>query len=257
MRTPLPNFHNVLFTDLDDSLFSSGRKCRETTGLEPAAFLGDGSPCSYTTPAQRAFFEAARRDMIVVPTTARDADAYARVALPFSSYAILDHGGVVLHPGGTLDRHWLERTRDAANTARPHLDDLRRRVDTYLAHTALRAWVRIVEDFGVAFYVLVKDKSRDAATLAAIEGDVIRPWVADGRETYFVHHNDDNLAIMPATLDKEHAVRYVAGLLRAEHGDIITFGLGDSRSDARFVRACDYAIIPARTALSELTLGAL
>jgi len=33
--------------------------------------------------------------------------------------------------------------------------------------------------------------------------------------------------------------------------------MGDSRSDARFMAACDYAIIPTGTQLAALTVGAL
>ena len=45
--------------------------------------------------------------------------------------------------------------------------------------------------------------------------------------------------------------------LEAEHGPIVSFGMGDSRSDARFMAACDYAIIPNGTQLAALTVAAL
>jgi hypothetical protein len=52
-------------------------------------------------------------------------------------------------------------------------------------------------------------------------------------------------------------VAYVTARLRAEHGEIVTFGMGDSRSDARFMADCDYAIVPRGTQLSGFTVEAL
>ena len=58
-------------------------------------------------------------------------------------------------------------------------------------------------------------------------------------------------------MNKSHAVAYVTELLRAEHGPILTFGIGDSRSDARFMAACDYAIVPRGTQLAGVALEPL
>jgi predicted mannosyl-3-phosphoglycerate phosphatase (HAD superfamily) len=86
---------------------------------------------------------------------------------------------------------------------------------------------------------------------------VVQPWIAEGGREYFIHRNGNNLAILPNALDKSHAVAYVSEKLRQEHGEILTFGMGDSRSDARFMAACDYAIVPGRSQLAGLTLGLL
>ena len=154
---------------------------------------------------------------------------------------------VHLQRGRTPDRRWLAKTRAAANTARRHKHDMRRRLDACLARRASRAWVRIATAYDVPFYVLVTYESTDEAKQAAIEGDVIRPWIEDGHGTYLAHHNDDTLAIVPANLEKLH---HVAELLRAEHGDIVAFSPGERRSDAHFVAPCDYAVIPAGPTLS-------
>ena len=86
---------------------------------------------------------------------------------------------------------------------------------------------------------------------------MVAPWIAAGQREYFIHRNGNNLAILPNALNKSHAVAYVTEKLRAEHGDILTFGIGDSKSDARFMAACDYAIVPRRTQLAGLTLETL
>ena len=115
----------------------------------------------------------------------------------------------------------------------------------------------MIEDFATPFYLVVKDPDKLAERLAPLERDVVRPWIAAGGRDYFVHRNGNNLAILPRALDKAHAVAHVHGALRAEHGEILTFGMGDSRSDARFMAACDYAIVPRGTQLAGLTVEAL
>jgi hypothetical protein len=250
-------FHKFLFADLDDTLFQSLEKCGEDQLLEPAAFLKDGSPISYTTAAQRAFLAFAQDGMTMIPTTARNRDAFRRVHLPFSSYAVLNYGGLVLAPGGEVDAEWLGRMRAAMRAALPGLRQLAGLIDDYAARTGFNGRARLIEDCDTPFYLVLKDPQKVAERLAPFEHEVVQPWIDAGNPDYFIHRNGNNLAILPAALNKAHAVTYVTDLLRREHGDIITFGMGDSRSDARFMAACDYAIVPSRTQLAGLTLGGL
>ena len=245
------------FADLDDTLFQSLEKCRGTDGLEPAAYLKDGSPISYTTPAQRALFNFAREGMTVIPTTARNRDAFSRVDLPFDSYAVLNYGGMVLTPGGAVDAMWQARMHDAMHAAQPGLQALSRLLDDYAEQTGFTGRTRLIEDNGTPFYLVLKDPLKCADALAPFELDVARAWLADGDKPYYLHRNGNNFAVLPNALDKAHAVRYISGLLREEHGAIMTFGMGDSRADAAFMSACDYAIIPNGTQLAGLTLEAL
>jgi hydroxymethylpyrimidine pyrophosphatase-like HAD family hydrolase len=248
-----------LFVDLDDTLFQTVKKCAPelTAELEPAAFLKDGAPISYTTARQRAFFEFADSGMTLIPATARNADAFSRVALPFASYAVIDYGGVVLQPGGAIDAGWLSVMQDDMHTALPGLQDAMRVIDDYQARVGQPSRARLIEDYATPFYVVVKDHEADADKLAEIEREVLLPWLESDGAAYFIHRNGNNLALLPKTLNKARAVAYLRAELEAEHGPILSFGMGDSRSDARFMAACDYAIIPNGTQLAALTVGAL
>ncbi|KFI08083.1 hypothetical protein [Massilia sp. BSC265] len=246
-----------LFADLDDTLFQTFEKCAAADALEPAAYYKDGSICSYTTRAQRAFLSFVQDGMTVIPTTARDHDGLRRVHLPFDSYAVINYGGVVLQPGGGADMPWLEGMRSAMHAALPGLQELARHIDDHAQRTGLKGRARMIEDFATPFFLVVKDPDKRHERLAPVEIDVVRPWIADGHPDYVVHRNGNNLAILPKVLDKANAVAHVTALLRAEHGDIVTFGMGDSRSDARFMAACDYAIVPRATQLARLTVEAL
>jgi hydroxymethylpyrimidine pyrophosphatase-like HAD family hydrolase len=250
-----------LFVDLDDTLFQTPKKCREQTDLRPAAYIKDGSVCSYTTAAQRAFLDLARREMTLIPATARNHDALRRVDVTFTSaftsYAILDYGGVILEPGGTPDADWLHRMQAQMALALPGLRHIMQHIDDYQKTIGHTGRARLVEDYATPFYALIKDPDGQADNLARIEQEIVAPWVATEGADYFIHRNGNNLAILPKMLNKAHAVAHLHQRFKAEYGDIISFGMGDSRSDARFMAACDYAIIPNGTQLAGLTTEAL
>ncbi len=245
-----------LFVDLDDTLFQTPKKCREQSGLLPVAYLKDGSACSFSTAQQRAFFEFAQRDMTLIPATARNHDAFSRVDLPFSSYAIIDYGGIILQPNGQPDAHWQEQMYRKMQLALPGLHAIREQIDQYTIHHALAGRARLVEDYGTAFYTLIKDPDGKAENLQQIEEQLLRPWLARTGQDFYLHRNANNLAVLPNSLNKAHAVRYLSTLLQQEHGEIMRFGMGDSRSDAHFMAACDYAIVPANTQLANHLLTA-
>ncbi|NHZ36522.1 hypothetical protein [Massilia rubra] len=254
----MKKFEKFLFADLDDTLFQSLEKCEgRGTPIEAAAFLKDGSPISYTTPGQRAFLAFAQDGMTMIPTTARNVNAYRRVGIDFHSYAVLDYGGIVLLPDGSVDQEWLEHMRGAMQAALPGLQELAGLIDAWAECTGFGNRARLIEDFDTPFYLVVKDPQKIAANLEPIEREVVQPWINEGNRDYFIHRNGNNLAILPTALNKAHAVAHVSARLRAEHGDILTFGMGDSKSDARFMAACDYAIMPSRTQLAGLTLETL
>jgi hypothetical protein len=253
----LKKFEKFLFADLDDTLFQSLEKCGGSEPLQAAAFLRDGSPISYMTEAQRAFFAFVSDGMTVIPTTARNVDAFRRVDLPFHSWSVLDYGGIVLRPDGSVDDEWLARMRGAMQDALPGLRELAVLIDAHAEHTGFKGRARLIEDFDTPFYLVIKDPDKNPETLVPFEAEVVRPWLADGDRPYYIHRNGNNLAIMPNALNKAHGATYVMEKLRGQHGEIITFGIGDSKVDARFMAACDYAIIPTHTQLAGLTVETL
>ncbi len=250
-----------LFVDLDDTLFQTPKKVAPALEpeLEPAAYLKDGAACSFTTARQRGFIDFAARETTMIPATARNADAFSRVRLaqPFTSYAVLDYGGIVLQPGGALDAGWLSLMQADMHLALPGLREAMKLIDDYQRHAGLPARARLIEDFATPFYVVIKDHEARAERLADIEQAVLRPWLAGEGANYFIHRNGNNLALLPTALNKARAVSYLRAELEAEYGPILCFGMGDSASDARFMSACDYAIVPSGSQLAGLTLAAL
>ncbi len=246
-----------LFVDLDDTLFQTPGKCAGEVDLHPTAYLKDGSACSFTTPRQRAFFEMVNRDMTLIPATARNRDALSRVDLEFSSYSIIDYGGIVLEPDGALDAVWLETMRVDMASALDGLKTAIEIIDQYSERVGLKGRARLIEDYATPFYIVVKDPDKQAEHLERIEREALAPWIATTGKNFYLHRNGNNLAVLPHTLNKVRAVKYLHQRLQVEHGEIMTLGMGDSKSDARFMAACDYAIIPSGTQLAALTVAAL
>jgi hypothetical protein len=246
----------LVFLDLDDTLFQSRRKCPIENDLRPVAFLRDGSAHSFMTAKQRAFwrlFEDGQATLI--PTTARDLDALRRVDLPFRSWSIIDYGGIVLNPDGVPDRHWMERMGTVSQDAIGDLTELLITAETLIARQGLAAHVRLVEGFGLPFYLVAKYRDDREDDLDRLQRDLIQPWVTDRTGTYRMHRNGNNLAILPRTLGKEHAVRYLIERLGSEWGDLVTFGVGDSLSDGAFMAECDYSLTPRGSQLFGETIG--
>ncbi|MEO8169548.1 MAG: HAD hydrolase family protein [Oxalobacteraceae bacterium] len=246
-----------LFVDLDDTLFQTPGKCATEEDLRPAAYLKDGAACSFTTARQRAFFALMQSDMTLIPTTARNRDAFHRVDLPFSSYSIIDYGGVVLAPDGTVDPVWLALMQADMAQALGGLREVMQIIDDYSASAGLQGRARLIEDCATPFYIVLKDPEKIAERLEQVEREAVAPWIATAGNDFFLHRNGNNLAVLPKSLNKARAVAYLRQRLEAEHGEIMTFGMGDSKSDARFMAACDYAIIPKGSQLAALTLAAL
>jgi hydroxymethylpyrimidine pyrophosphatase-like HAD family hydrolase len=262
----------LLFVDLDDTLFHTLPKCRPNATLRPVAFLKDGAPISWASTQQLALLADMMLTMQVIPATARNHDAFLRVDLPFSDYAIIDYGGAILRPDGTPDQEWQEKMQAPMQAALPGLQQAQQVMDQYASRNGWAAKSRLISDFGTPFYLMIKDPNGDAERLAQMENDCLRPWLQAQTQgqiqgqtqgqpqaglDYFIHRNGNNLALLPRTLNKAHAVAFLRQRFEAEHGPLLALGMGDSHSDAAFMAACDYAIIPQHSQLAALTLAPL
>lgn len=246
-----------LFVDLDDTLFQTLEKCGNATDLQAHAFLKDGSPISYSTAKQRALFALFDETMTLIPSTARDLNSFQRVNLDFNSYAVINYGGVILNQDGTADPTWLSKKQAEMHAAVGGLEDIIRHIDDYAGKTGFGGRARVIEDFATPFYVVLKDPQKNPEKLAEFETEVVQPWLASAGSEFYIHRNGNNLAVLPKSLSKSHAVQYLQSALKEEHGDILSFGMGDSKSDAAFMAICDYAIIPRRTQLAGIALEPL
>jgi len=176
----------------------------------------------------------------VIPTTARSLDAYRRVDLPFDQLAILDFGGVVLLPDGTLDPTWDAEIRPRVLNMAGALRDLHRDLERFILQRELGVSARVIADFDMPLYVVVKHPRGDCAKLRLIRDEFLLPLNLD---SFFIHMNDNNLSLVPAFLGKEHAVKHVIEKHLSSE-PILTIGMGDSLTDAPFLSLCDFSMTP-------------
>ncbi|MDP2829798.1 MAG: hypothetical protein Q8O37_14485 [Sulfuricellaceae bacterium] len=243
-----------LFADLDDTLFQSKRKCPDGAALAPAAYLKDGTAHSFLTPGQQSVLQLFQQEMVVIPVTARNADAYSRVQLGFQHEAVVNFGGIILNKDGKPDGEWLNRSKNLACSSESILEEIRESIIRFASSTGLSIRARIISDFGIPFYVSAKSEEGDEAAIDQIEAMTLAILdVSDANVSS--HRNGNNLAVLPDWLDKRHAVAYLAKKLRDTHGEIVTFGMGDSLSDIGFMADCDYALVPQASQINRQMRG--
>ncbi len=228
----------VAFLDLDDSIFQTLPKCPPGARLEVAAVNRDGSPGSFMTPKQRRLVDWLLATTHVIPTTGRNLEAYRRVRIAFPGCAILNHGGTIVDAQGAPDLEWYEQLESDLCP-----DELRRLQLEVLAQSfGVRA--RLIGDHGRTLYLSVKHPSVDLAELAAC-----RRFLAAriDRDRVRLIESANNLAVLPVGVSKERAVRHVISSRAAP--DELVLGLGDAPSDLGFLKLCDIAGAPTRSAI--------
>jgi HAD superfamily hydrolase (TIGR01484 family) len=242
----------LLFLDLDDTVFQTEAKALHDHGcashaLEPTAFLESGLAHGFSTPPQRQFLHLMRSlGLDIIPTTARHTASYQRVQLdiPPPNWVILNHGGTILNANGQPDPSWSAHMQATMQPWLALFNDLNSQINAWAAHHAPGLHARLIGDHGQIFYVLVKDRDKQhTISLPRLRDELLAAWLEPHPELS-LHHNGNNLTVMPKSLDKAHAVRFLLEHYRRAHPELLVLGAGDSQSDADFLTLCDYALIP-------------
>ncbi|MDR1921742.1 MAG: hypothetical protein LBS31_08395 [Candidatus Adiutrix sp.] len=240
----------AVFMDLDDTVFQTMRKCRKDGGpLKAAAMAADGSPSSYFEPGQYHLLERVLSAAMLIPVTARDLEALGRVRLTFKHGAIADYGGVILDRDGRPDQSWHDRMATLCADARPILMEARDRADGLISAGRLACRARLISDLGLCFYLVIKNYNSRLEEL-----DEIKAALTDfaGNNSLQINLNDNNLSFLPGFLNKARAVAYfMETRLKPRHGRVLTIGMGDSLGDFKFLKLCDFMLIPSRSQLAD------
>jgi len=241
-----------LFLDLDDTIFQTRRKCPSETDLRVAASSRDGNPLSFMTSSQQTIFKLWSEMMYVIPTTARSLDAFRRVHLKFEHGAILDYGGVILKQDGTLDYEWDTTIRQQVQASRSCMNDVMVAIKEYAVTKLLSISIRIISDYNMDLYIVIKQPDADISILRELHAECVMPITP---AEFYVHFNDNNIAVIPRFLNKANAVKYLIDChLRPANDLLVTLGMGDSLSDLDFMGMCDYLITPSSSQISRALL---
>ena len=243
---------SYIFLDLDDTLFQTLRKCVPGVNdhnLEVRAYLPDGTANSFATHKQQWLWEWLAKGFKIVPVTARDVHAFERVNLPFQEEVVLNHGAVILDKQRVVDQVWMELIMQEMPIYHDKLLELWAEVELYAKrHPGFKP--RLVNDFDITWYGVIKHSDGTEAVLKTLLDELIikHPHVTDG--SLYWHLNGNNLALLPKIINKESAVSYLLNGYK-QYSEVLTFGAGDSKTDAPFMALCDYALIPKNTQLYQ------
>ncbi len=246
----------IILTDLDDTLFQTARKLSaEELARSTRAARATNDRHSFITPRQQALFEWFHSRQ-VIPVTARGCEAYSRVQLPFAGPAIVANGATLLDADGQPDAQWQAHVLALLATHRKRLDGLPALIREEAARrdVAVRTW--LVEEPGCGGVYAVAKAEKDAS------GQVLESLVptlhatlacGTGIDAWRLHHNGNNLALLPPGVSKAAAAQFLLERLRTQ-GEVLTIGVGDSASDLEFMRLCDLWMTPTGSAIDQMTL---
>ncbi|PHM36981.1 hypothetical protein [Xenorhabdus innexi] len=263
----------VFFTDLDDTLFQTRRKIKDLPDMDSlhvATVDRQNSPHSYMTEEQAMLADWLLEYAEVIPVTARNTEQLRRVQLPFTSWQIATHGAVLLTPDGQVDPVWQSHMLAELQPYRDKLLALECLGNRLIASEGFDAWTRINYEYDdVPVYLTIKHRSVRNKSVKHREnnqpGDpdallaAMKQAMGDMFDTddFYFHHNDNNLAFLPKCVDKGLATHHLLQRLRDERGVFPLIGMGDSLSDHRFMKLCDWFAIPQRSQFADTLTASL
>ena len=242
--------------DLDDTLFQTQRKIdawhlptSEPENLVCATVNKQGKPLSFMSQRQATFFNWLLLSTELIVVTARDRSEIKRVKLPFDSWQVLTHGAIILDRDGTLQAQWQKRMH---SQLAPLQDKLQQLSQLFANHSkndnsqlVFTPHINHFNDGAVneelTIYLAIKHAQKDHQALAELAAQLPN-LIRDFDQDFYVHVNANNLAILPHTVHKHHAVQF----LLDHHLDSQrpSFGFGDSLADLPFLQLLDWYGMP-------------
>ena len=161
---------------------------------------------------------------------------------------------MILAADGSLDAAWHARMGDLLAQEQTRLHQLSEHTLAIGAELgfSLRGWV--VEEQGLAHYVVTKHNNETDDALLAVLAEVKARGLLDG---LYVHGNGNNLAFLPLALQKREAVREWIRRDQAVNGKRPMLGFGDSVSDLGFMAECDWWGTPRRGQLASHVMASV
>ncbi len=241
----------IFFTDLDDTLFATTRKQPLQKDFRLATTLKDGSASAYQSPKQQQFLQLWQKNALIIPVTARGYDAFTRVQLEFDSYAVINHGGMILDNNGEIYQEWhkLQQQNSAKTTEwlekqQEHLINIAKQLNADIR-------IKINSDYNLNLYVLLKSNTNNEQMLQKIVKIYQTQYADELNSTGYIHINANNLAILPNWLNKQYAVKFLQQKFSEEYGEFLSIGCGDSLSDINFMQCCDFWIAPSNSQICQ------
>ncbi|MCK5926220.1 MAG: hypothetical protein KAG10_10025 [Methylococcales bacterium] len=133
----------------------------------------------------------------------------------------------------------------------PILKGLEQQVRQFSKIHSIPLNIRLIEDFGLSFYLSIKHQYGHTKALTFVDNCVIQPYLELHELDFYCHMNDNNLSILPEAINKAPAVAYVQKKLDQRYGEYLSLGIGDSLTDKAYMQQCDYFITPKNSQISR------
>ncbi|MCG8613987.1 MAG: hypothetical protein MI864_26035 [Pseudomonadales bacterium] len=235
----------VVFSDIDDTLMQTRRKCDSENRLQVGATDKTGEPLSFTTTQQRMLLDLLQHHEFI-PVTGRNKAALDRVNLEFKSYKVIDHGALVLDKNDQIDPEWRAMLDQQIQYWSAGLEAYCAQVLQLIDIEKLQLRCRVISDFEYPCYISIKG---DPAHMLAL--DEISCKFQNEQAGARVHINGQNMALLPPYASKENAVLFLQERYRTEHQGILFLALGDSHSDVPFMKTCHFKMIPQQSQIAR------
>lgn len=235
----------VFFSDIDDTLIQSKKKCSNEDNLTANAVDAQGHSSSYSTPEQQLLIDLCNEHTLV-PVTGRNKAATDRLSLNHHSFQIIDHGAIVLNEQGAIDPSWAKILDAQALPWRAILESYLLQIKQLIAQQQLCLRCKLITDFGYACYLSIKGPEKDLAKLSPLT-ETFCALESHAR----VHLNLTNMALLPPFACKKRAVLHVKAIFLKRNRETLFIGLGDSTSDLDFMHSCHFQMIPQNSQISR------
>lgn len=237
----------IIFTDLDDTLFST-----RDVG-EPATVDRTNEYHSFCSEKKMALIALFRKSGAkFIPVTGRDTEALNRCVLPElinREYSIVSHGMLILDSFDNVIDSWslyLNNNYDLKSWG-AKLSRLESQIMGDLSDIINVLNIKLIVDHNIKSHITVKLKREhyDAAILNRLS------QYFSNREfnELLVHENGRTFSLLPPYCSKSSAVRHLSKVIADEYD--LTISIGDSCTDLDFMKNADYMMIPQETQLSR------
>ena len=227
--------------DLDDTLFQTAKHLPADQLKHVASHNSAGEPLGFMTDRQQQFWHWLSACTEVIPVTARSVAGLARVQLPFDSWAVCQHGALIVQPDGQLEATWYAHMQQALSPLLPALTQLVEQIQQDpQAPEGVRAW--IASEHGLSIYIIVKQLA-NAPYFPQLLANMAN------HSQFYLHINGNTAAILPKVVSKVTAAQHLLSLINPASQRVV-LGWGDSLSDIAFLQQCDWWGVPKRSQTS-------
>ncbi|WP_163833235.1 HAD family hydrolase [Spartinivicinus ruber] len=240
----------VVFTDIDDTLIQTERKCVGNDKLHPGAVDRNGQVISFYTEKQHKLISLLS-DGVLIPVTGRNYAALCRTQLTFSHEAVINHGALILNHDCTIDEGWLQLIEFEVDPWQEQLVEWVRQVQQVIDHEQLPLRTNVITDFDISCYVSIKVDNQ--ANKIEDFYPLLKPVIeqVNARQEARIHINGRNMALLPPYASKAKAVNYLKQKYQSLNNHTLFVGAGDSLSDIAFMKACDYLVVPQNSQITD------